>query len=92
MGKVTEKFEQFKSWYQSKTIIGLIISSISGVVFALTNGSVDVAGAVNETISGAEGIATSADDVIAAVMFVVGQVVALYGRITAKVGISTGSK
>lgn len=88
MGKVQEKFSEFKSWYQSKTIIGLVISSISGVVFALTNGSVDVAGAVSETMTGAEEVAASADSVITSVMFIVGQLVALYGRVTAKVGIS----
>lgn len=85
--KVAEKVQEFKSWYTSKTIIGLIISSISGVVYALTDGSVDIQGASTEVLSGAEELATSADNTIASVMFFVGQAVALFGRIKAKVGI-----
>jgi len=85
--KVAEKVQEFKSWYTSKTIIGLIISSISGVVYALTDGSVDIQGASSEVLSGAEELATSADNTIASVMFFVGQAVALFGRLKAKVGI-----
>ena len=82
-----EKFQQFKSWYQSKTIIGLVISSISGVVFALTQGKIDVQGASTEILAGAEEIAVSADQIIASVTFFIGQVIALWGRLTAKLGI-----
>ena len=85
--KVAEKVQEFKSWYTSKTIIGLIISSISGVVYALTDGSVDIQGASSEVISGAEELATSADNTIASVMFFVGQAVAVWGRLKAKVGL-----
>jgi hypothetical protein len=85
--QVQEKFNEFKQWYQSKTIIGLVISSISGVVFALTQGQVDVQGATTELIAGAEEVAVGADQVISSVTFVIGQVVALWGRLTAKVGI-----
>jgi len=87
MGKVSDKVSEFKSWYKSKTIIGLVISSISGVVYALTNGSVDVAGAVDSTMTGADELATGADEVISAVMFFVGQAVAVYGRLKAKIGL-----
>jgi hypothetical protein len=85
--QVQEKFNEFKQWYQSKTIIGLVISSISGVVFALTQGQVDVQGATTELIAGAEEVAVGADQVISSVTFVIGQVIALWGRLTAKVGI-----
>ena len=85
--KVAEKVQEFKSWYTSKTIIGLIISSISGVVYALTDGSVDIQGASTEVISGAEELATSADNTIASIMFFVGQAVAVWGRLKAKVGL-----
>ena len=85
--KVAEKVQEFKSWYTSKTIIGLIISSISGVVYALTDGSVDIQGASSEVLSGAEELATSADNTIASVMFFVGQAVAVWGRLKAKVGL-----
>lgn len=85
--KVLKKVQEFKSWYTSKTIIGLIISSISGVVYALTDGSVDIQSASSEAISGAEELATEADNIIAAIMFFVGQAVAVWGRLKAKVGI-----
>lgn len=84
MGEVTDKFQEFKTWYQSKTIIGIIISSISAVVFTVSNGTIDVAGGVNETISGAEELSGSVDNVWSAVTFVIGQAVAIWGRISAK--------
>lgn len=87
MGQIQDKVTEFKAWYKSKTIIGLIISSISGVVYALTNGSVDVAGAVDATMTGADELATGADEIISAVMFFVGQAVAVFGRLKAKVGL-----
>lgn len=85
--KVAEKVQEFKSWYTSKTIIGLIISSVSGVVYALTDGGVDIQGASTEVLSGAEELATGVDNTIASVMFFVGQAVAVWGRLKAKVGI-----
>jgi hypothetical protein len=85
--KVAEKVQEFKSWYTSKTIIGLIISSVSGVVYALTDGGVDIQGASTEVIAGAEELATGVDNTIASVMFFVGQAVAVWGRLKAKVGI-----
>jgi len=85
--KVAEKVQEFKSWYTSKTIIGLIISSVSGVVYALTDGGVDIQGASTEVIAGAEELATGVDNIIASVMFFVGQAVAVWGRLKAKAGI-----
>lgn len=88
MGKVTEKVEQFKAWYKSKTIIGLAISSVSGIVFAMTSGKVDVQGAVDTAMGGADDLASGADNIIAGVMFFVGQAIAVYGRFKAKVGLA----
>jgi len=87
MGKGTEIVQNFKAWYKSKTIIGLAISSISGVVFALTSGKVDVQGAVDTAMTGADELANSADNIVAGVMFFVGQAIAVYGRLKAKVGL-----
>ena len=86
MGVVEEKFAEAKAWYKSKTIIGLAISSISAIVFTLTGGSVDVQGAVNEVLN-ADPVVDSAEQVVSAVTFFIGQIVALYGRVTAKVGL-----
>jgi len=87
MGEVSKKVEELKSWYQSKTIIGVIISSISGLGFALSNGTVDISGAVNETISGVEEVSTTLDSVWTSITFLIGQAVTIWGRITAKVGL-----
>jgi hypothetical protein len=86
MGVVQDKFTEAKAWYKSKTIIGLAISSISAIVFTLTGGKVDVQGAVNEVFN-ADSLIDSADSIIASVLFFVGQAVALWGRISAKVAI-----
>lgn len=80
------KYAEFKSWYQSKTIIGLIISSVSGVVFALTSGKVDIQGATGEILNADQAV-SSIDNVISGITFFIGQVVALWGRLKAKVGI-----
>lgn len=86
MGVVEEKFGEVKAWYKSKTIIGLAISSISAIVYSMTQGQVDVQGAINEVLN-SDSVVQSADSIIASVMFFVGQVVALWGRITAKAGL-----
>mgnify|MGYP007059449297 FL=1 len=85
---VETKFADFKNWYQSKTIIGLIISSVSAIVDSLTQGKVDIQGAAGEILNAGE-VAQSADQIISAVTFFIGQAVALWGRITAKAGIKT---
>ena len=86
MGVVQEKFTEAKAWYKSKTIIGLAISSISAIVFSLTGGNVDVQGAVNEVLN-ADPVVDSAEQIVASVTFFIGQVVALWGRISAKTGL-----
>ena len=86
MGIVEEKFSEVKSWYKSKTIIGLLISSVSAIIFSMTQGKVDIRGATNEILNSDE-VIQSMDSVVSGVMFFVGQCVALWGRITAKVGI-----
>ena len=83
---VQDLYEKGKKWYQSRTIIGLIISSVGAIVYAVSNGEVDIAGAAGEVLT-ADDVVASVDQVWAAVLVVVGQVVALYGRLTAKVKI-----
>ena len=86
MGIVEQKFSEVKSWYKSKTIIGLVISSISAIVFSMTGGNIDIQGITNEILN-ADSVVESADGVVSGVMFFVGQIVALWGRITAKSGL-----
>jgi hypothetical protein len=86
MGIVQDNFEKAKAWYQSKTIIGLIISTVGAVVFALTAGKVDIQGATNEVLNANEAV-VALDQVWSGALFAVGQLVALWGRITAKTNI-----
>lgn len=86
MGVAQDKFAEAKAWYKSKTIIGLVISSVSAIVFSMTGGKIDVQGAVNEVIN-ADPLVDSADSIIASVTFFIGQAIALWGRISAKVAI-----
>jgi len=86
MGKVDEKYQEFKSWYTSKTIIGLIVSSVSGIVYALTAGKIDIQGATDQLLN-ADEVVQSADNIWAAVVFFAGQALALWGRLKAKLSI-----
>jgi len=86
MGPVQDGFEKAKSWYTSKTIIGLTISSLGAIVFALTSGKVDIQGATNEVLNANDAV-SSIDQVWSGVIFAVGQLITLWGRITAKTGI-----
>jgi len=83
---VQSRFADFKNWYQSKTIIGLVISSVSAIVYSLTQGKIDIQGATGEILNAGE-VAQSADQIISAVTFFIGQAIALYGRIKAKAGL-----
>jgi hypothetical protein len=86
MGIIQDNFELAKAWYQSKTILGIIISSIGVVVFALTSGKVDIQGAANEVLNANDAV-VAIDQVWAGVIIAVGQLLALWGRITAKTSI-----
>jgi len=46
-----------------------------------------VSGAVDQAMTGADDLATGADSIIASIMFFIGQAIAVYGRIKAKVGL-----
>lgn len=82
---VQDAFEKGKAWYQSKTIIGILIAAVSTVVKAFLP-DVDIQGATDEVLN-ADQVAMSADQVVASVVQLIGFVTALYGRIVAKLGI-----
>lgn len=86
MGIVQDNFEKAKAWYTSKTIIGLVISSIGAIVFAYTSGKVDIQGATNELLNSNDAVA-SIDKLASGGVFVLGQLIALWGRISAKAGL-----
>jgi len=85
---VSDKVNQAKSWFQSKTIIGTILALIPTIARIISPDlEVDAVGAVEEAWAGAEFIANYADSTWADVQEVFGAVLAIYGRIKAKVGI-----
>ena len=87
MGLVLNGFEDFKEWYKSKTIIGIIIAAVSSVIAAFYP-NIDVQGSVNEVLN-ADTIVQGLDGIWATVGQVVGLALALWGRIKAKVGIKS---
>ena len=89
IGTIQDAVNKAKAWYQSKTIIGIIIAAIGAVVAAFTQGTVDIAGAVNEVINNSGDLVASADSIWGQVLTTVGLALALWGRIKAKVGIKS---
>lgn len=88
MGKISEKVEEAKSWYQSKTIIGVILAFIPTIVRLIKpEASIDLEGVIEEGFNGAEIIAQTADGIIATALEVFGSVLAIWGRIKAKVSL-----
>ncbi len=82
---VSDGFQTAKAWYQSKTIIGIIIAAISTLVKAFMP-ETDVQGAVDEILS-ADPTAASIDQIIASAVQAFGLLMALYGRVKARLGI-----
>lgn len=78
-------FSKFKSWYQSKTIIGIIIVAVSTLVQAFYP-ETDIAGTVGEVMNGDE-VVTGVDSVWIGITQTFGLVLALYGRVKAQFGI-----
>lgn len=83
-GKVADA----KSWYQSKTIIGVIMAFIPTIVqLVKPEWTLDVSGIVEEGFTGAQTIAETADQLWVTVTQLFGTVLAIYGRIKAKVSV-----
>ena len=75
-----------KNWYESKTIIGIIIAAVSTLVGAFFP-EVDIQGAANEVIDSSTEIAAGVDSLWVGIGQVVGLALAAWGRFKAKVGI-----
>lgn len=88
MGTISDKVGSAKAWWQSKTIIGTVLMFIPTLVKIIApDVDVDAVGAVEEVWAGAEGLAAYADSVWAQAQEAFGFVLAIFGRIKAKVGI-----
>ena len=82
---VKDAFEKGKAWYKSKTIIGLIVVAIStalGVFYPET----DVKGAIDELMD-ADDIVGNVDSLWVLAGQAYGLILALYGRVKAKLAI-----
>lgn len=85
---VSEGFQKAKSWYESKTIIGVIITLIGTVMTAVKpEWSIDLAGVTAIVMEDGEKIAKEADVAYASIIQIIGLATAAWGRIKAKVPI-----
>lgn len=82
---VTDGFNKAKAWWQSRTVWGILLAAVSTIVKALFP-EVDIAGAADEVL-GADQVASGIDTVWASIGQAVGLVLALWGRIKAKLAI-----
>ena len=86
MGDLQDGVSKAKSWYQSKTIIGVVLTFIPTIVKFISPESVlDIEGVINEGFQGAELIAQTGDQIWASALEVFGVLLAIWGRIKAKV-------
>ena len=86
MGDLNDKVQGAKAWYQSKTIIGVILAFIPTITRLINPEWVlDVEGIVEAGFEGAELIAQTADQTWATVLEIGGSLLAIWGRIKAKV-------
>lgn len=88
MGIIEDKVESAKKWWQSKTIIGTLIAIIPTIVRMIKpEFALDLDGIVNEAWTGVDVIASTADQMWAIALQAFGALLAIYGRIVAKVKI-----
>ena len=88
MIKISQHVCDAKAWWQSKTIIGTLLMVIPIILkMVLPESEIDLSGAVDEAWAGAEELAAYADSFWAQLQAAFGAVLAIYGRIKAKVGI-----
>lgn len=82
---VGDAFDKAKAWYQSKTIIGVLIAAAGAILSALKpEWGLDLPGTANEIVEGAEEIADAADVTWGAILQAWGLVQAVWGRIVAR--------
>ena len=82
---VSDVFNKGKAWYQSKTIIGVIISAIGALINAFKpEWGFNLGETVTDGIDTADSVAQAADVGYGVIMEIVGLATAFYGRIVAK--------
>lgn len=84
MGVIKDGFNDFKAWYQSKTIIAVVLGVVSTVLGLF---GIDIGDVVNVTFTEAEAAADQVDAIWISVQNLVLFAVAAWGRIKAQVQI-----
>ena len=86
MSNISDKVQDAKAWYKSTTIIGVILTFIPTILrFINPELVLDAEGVINDGFEGAELIASAADQTWALILEVGGTLLAIWGRIKAKV-------
>jgi hypothetical protein len=86
MSDLKDKVGAAKAWYQSKTIIGVVLAFIPTILKLINPELVlDLDGVIEEGFTGAEVIAQTGDQLWSTVVTVGGTLLAIWGRIKAKV-------
>lgn len=84
MGIVTDKFDEFKNWWESKTIIASIIMVVQLVLGLF---GYDIGNIFETTIEGAEELANEIDSTWLGIQSVIMSAIVIWGRIKAEVKI-----
>lgn len=88
MGDITDAVGTAKSWYKSKTIIGVVLAFIPTILKLINpEWTLDLEGVIEEGFMGAEVVAHNADKIWVTLLEVFGTLLAIWGRIKAKVQI-----
>ena len=86
MGNLQDGVANAKAWYQSKTIFGVVFAFIPTILrFINPELVLDLDGVVADGFEAAETVAVAGDHVWATAMEVVGALIAIWGRVKAKV-------
>lgn len=86
MGLLSDKVGEAKAWFESITIIGVLLAFIPTIVQAIEPSWVlDLSGAADEIFTGAESLAATGDQMWATIVELLGSAIAIWGRIKAKV-------
>lgn len=85
---ITDGWTTVKSWYKSKTMIGIAISLISQILPLFIKGwDGDLKGTVEMIMGSGDAIAEAGQAVHTGIVTLIGLAVAAWGRIKAKTGI-----
>lgn len=88
MGKIQDKVGEAKKWWQSKTIIGVLLAFIPTII-KMINPEIDINAeeVVTDAWLGADVIAEAADGIWGEAVTAFGTLLAIWGRIKANTGI-----